>query len=365
VLLGRTLRRGCKERAKEAGEQMLALLDEDQVLDPSCVDCAAGAWDGYSSATASAGCFGHVAAMQCRAEVPCDDAAAREAENHQMAQITVEALAASNPASPVAVEVHHVVGLLERFQRNNFGVWNELLVPVAASVFPFGALLNHACEYNCVLSYDLAGRRQIIRAARDLEAGEELCHTYVDLMQATTERKAGLLATYGFECQCNRCESPTYHQLDLALGSTPQDMAAAAEADLLYERCTSVDADPAEACKGIQRCIELRRSALPKLSVPVVRAYSALHTLALEAGEFELALSSSAELIEAYGAVYGAKHPLTGLQHYTQGNLLCELEQPEAGMVALTHALACLVVSHGKESQFVQGLVRYMQNRCR
>ena len=64
VLLGRTLRRGCKERGKEAGEQMLALLEDGQVLDPTCVDCAAGAWDGYTADTTSSGVFGHVAAMQ-------------------------------------------------------------------------------------------------------------------------------------------------------------------------------------------------------------------------------------------------------------------------------------------------------------
>lgn len=345
---------------------MLALLEDGQVLDPTCVDCSTGAWDGYSSDTASSGVFGHVSAMQCRAEVRCDDATAREAENEQMARITVDALAKSSPEFVVPVEARHIVALLERFQRNNFGMWSELLVPIAAAVFPFGALLNHACEYNCVLAYDLPRHRQVIRAARDLEAGEELCHTYVDLMEATAARRAGLLATYGFHCHCNRCESPAYHQLDLLLAATPEekDTLTAAEADLLYEQCTGIDADPTEACNGMQRCIELRQRVLPKLSVPVISAKRALHTLSLEAGEFEMAVHSSSELIEAYTAVYGAKHPLTGLQHYTHGNLLCELDQPERGMVSLTHALACLVISHGKESQFVQGLVRYMQGRC-
>ena len=184
-------------------------------------------------------------------------------------------------------------------------------------------------------------------------------------MQGTTARRAGLLATYGFHCLCNRCESPAYRELDLALAATPlRDIHIAAEADLLYERCTGIDADPTEACEGIQRCIELRQRVMPELSVPVISAKRALHTLALEAGELELAASSSSELIEAYTAVYGAKHPLTGIQYYTHGNLLCELDQPGPGMVALTHALACLVVSHGKESHFVQGLVRYMQARC-
>ena len=97
-------------------------------------------------------------------------------------------------------------------------IMDPLLVPVAAACYPLGALLNHSCYPNCVVSYHHRRRSpssraavvvaddggggggdgggggggdgeeggapggwiQEFRCARRVSAGEELCHAYVD-----------------------------------------------------------------------------------------------------------------------------------------------------------------------------------------
>eukprot|EP00729_Bicosta_minor_P014928 gene14928-14317_t len=40
-----------------------------------------------------------------------------------------------------------------RFHCNNFGIVNSLFAPEGAGCYPWGALLNHGCSGNCVLTY--------------------------------------------------------------------------------------------------------------------------------------------------------------------------------------------------------------------
>lgn len=94
--------------------------------------------------------------------------------------------------------------------------------PIAAAVFPLGALLNHSCAPTCVASYRLETRRnttdtslsttdgptwiQEFRCAvSELRAGDELTHAYVDASDWTNHRRAALLDRYGFVCNCARC----------------------------------------------------------------------------------------------------------------------------------------------------------------
>ena len=115
-----------------------------------------------------------------------------------------------------------------------------------------------------------------------------------------------------------------------------------------------------KAWQGLARCCELRREAFAPIAIPVTRAHSALHTISLEVRNSNPKLSLSINIppfncrrvslrwlqkrqrgsfrpilrcpfslcIESYSnpnpkrflEVYGARHPLTGIQHYTQGS---------------------------------------------
>ena len=105
---------------------------------------------------------------------------------------------------------------INSFEKNNFGIVNALHSSIGEGVYPCAALLNHSCSPNCILRYKLGIPRhqckdqyhqpilQII-ASKDICAGEELCHSYVDLSLPTEVRRSRLKGTHGFVCKCTRC----------------------------------------------------------------------------------------------------------------------------------------------------------------
>ena len=106
---------------------------------------------------------------------------------------------------------------LSAFQKNNFGIVNALHSVIGEGVYPCAALLNHSCCPNSILRYELGVAcntrehkyqppiLQIV-ACRDISAGEEISHSYVDLALCTQERQRRLLDTHGFMCECLRCK---------------------------------------------------------------------------------------------------------------------------------------------------------------
>merc|ERR1711957_139356 len=81
---------------------------------------------------------------------------------------------------------------LNAFQKNNFGIVNALHSAIGEGVYPCAALLNHSCCPNSILRYELGVANNTrehqyqppslqIVACRDISAGEELSHSYVDL----------------------------------------------------------------------------------------------------------------------------------------------------------------------------------------
>lgn len=99
------------------------------------------------------------------------------------------------------------VGLCTAFLCNGFGVWDAEGRKKSVAVYPQSSYFNHSCAPNL-------GRRNLpfsrtieFFAARDIEAGEPLCITYVALKLTTVERRMKLKDTYSFDCICQRCLS--------------------------------------------------------------------------------------------------------------------------------------------------------------
>ncbi|KAI8816967.1 uncharacterized protein EV422DRAFT_488141, partial [Fimicolochytrium jonesii] len=92
---------------------------------------------------------------------------------------------------------------LHRFHCNNASIADTELFPIGEGTYPLGSLLNHSCNPNCTVVF--RGRTQVIRAIRDIEAGEELTITYVDAMLKPDDRRIALMEKYRFTCVCDRC----------------------------------------------------------------------------------------------------------------------------------------------------------------
>eukprot|EP00930_Biecheleria_cincta_P038856 TRINITY_DN26720_c0_g1_i1.p1 TRINITY_DN26720_c0_g1~~TRINITY_DN26720_c0_g1_i1.p1 ORF type:complete len:459 (+),score=63.79 TRINITY_DN26720_c0_g1_i1:50-1426(+) len=74
---------------------------------------------------------------------------------------------------------------------------------VRSGLWLLPSFLNHSCRPNVqrVLLHDWL----VIRAARDLCAGEELVDCYTEALQPLHRRRAALQRSYRFQCSCERC----------------------------------------------------------------------------------------------------------------------------------------------------------------
>lgn len=102
-------------------------------------------------------------------------------------------------------------------RKNEFSIKSGLTnSSIGRASYPCAALLNHSCIPNCILRFKLGAPRhnrthhyhqpilQVI-ACRDISAGEELCHSYVNLTLCPKLRKEELFTSWGFICDCVRC----------------------------------------------------------------------------------------------------------------------------------------------------------------
>ena len=66
-----------------------------------------------------------------------------------------------------------------------------------------GTLLNHSCLPNVI--FGEKDNQMYFIAVRDIEKGEEICDSYIDITFPTKKRKKELKEQYGFDCHCERC----------------------------------------------------------------------------------------------------------------------------------------------------------------
>lgn len=71
---------------------------------------------------------------------------------------------------------------------------------------------NHSCGNNVHNAWQADRKLEALHALRDVEAGEELCITYIDIFQERCLRRQELLQTFKFSCGCPVCSLPQEQQ---------------------------------------------------------------------------------------------------------------------------------------------------------
>lgn len=269
-----------------------------------------------------------------------------------------------------------IVDLLCAFTANNFAVTDPLMASTGAGVYPVGALLNHSCAANAVLTYEPHTHIQAVRALRDVARGEELTHHYTDAAETTEVRRATLRRHYHFHCACQRCapdertpEGLRVAELERSLGGyagDPPEGAAQEELQrtrqLLAEaRAGAFAPDAAAEADALERVVDVLSRTISNNHTDLISARTAALHACLLAGRHSRALAHCDALVRVYEAVYPPHHPMLSLQQYTLGDLLRSLPRegggdPERAVAVLRRAHQSLVVSHGADAPFTADL---------
>jgi len=204
-----------------------------------------------------------------------------------------------------AIERNVLFELLCRFSCNNFAFCDNLYISIGASVFPTGAILNHSCKPNCIVSYAFNPLRQVIRCNVDfVKAGEELCHAYCDTAWPKQRRLTYLQEVYGFQCDCLLCSGADLTREKLEAEEFP------------LENCNENEVDDVLVAK-FKALSNKDRSRVKMLEVVGAALRAALYL-----GDFKTATEASESLISIYNKIYSPNHPLIGLQLHTYADLL-------------------------------------------
>lgn len=101
-----------------------------------------------------------------------------------------------------------VLPALAIFHTNSFPCDDAPQTPPAKrrrGIFLTAARANHSCTPNAGRVWDVAKQAMVFRTLRAVQAGEELCINYVDVLGSREERNANLWDHFGFECACEAC----------------------------------------------------------------------------------------------------------------------------------------------------------------
>lgn len=95
-----------------------------------------------------------------------------------------------------------VIGdILVKTDLNSFAVLDSRQNPVGYGLYPSASRLNHSCWPNSEYSFD--GRALILRASKNLAAGDEILIAYIQNGRSTDERQEALRDEWGFDCHCS------------------------------------------------------------------------------------------------------------------------------------------------------------------
>jgi len=277
------------------------------------------------------------------------------------------------PTTSDAISDRDIVEMLARFDANNFGIVDDLLFLFGTGIYPQGAMLNHACDHNCAISYQFKTSQQIIKTIVDVEQGEELCHPYVDFASTSVQRRQKLQTTYGFDCQCSRClnQDGSWAQIDewltgrIADGGDDHDEVYAnltiSMSEQMLQQAALTD-DMEQELHLVQQCVALRAKELHPRHLALYQARSQLHTTAMAAGEMSVARDQCVEIVKTMETCfYRPEHPLVGIMQYTLGSLHHSLGEHPQAIKCYQKALPILECYHGRDHCMTEGCKGYLQ----
>lgn len=308
---------------------------------------------------------------------------------------------------------------LNIFQKNNFGITDSLHAAIGEGVFPCASLLNHSCKPNCILRYELSMPHdgdnnkyyppilQIV-ACKDIEEGEELTHSYVDLALPTSERRSRLRLAHGFDCICTRCNNKCFVRVpeDVTesvlwplrqkmappqtgdyLIDMPLDDAITGKTDIIsstsyneiiqqsqcfLEEATHcmLEGDSSGEIAALRKAVDLFKDhGLSPFNFKLYSIRCSYLSALLANGDVHGAVEQCEHIVSFLAVAFShvQNHPLLGLQLFTLGDLYSAGGNTyfrEKRLMCYTWARDIMLITHGSTHSMVRSLEENLKNGC-
>ena len=254
--------------------------------------------------------------------------------------------------------------LLKKFRYNNFGIQNSLQTVIASGVFPKGAILNHSCDPNCILTYEGSLTMQVIRTIKPVSEGDELFHSYTDICQPTSVRQSRLMETYSIRCDCERCEGQgRWGGVDNALieGNTSlseDDAQRISTLTLTAQQISIGNVDDGidnlrREYDALREAVSIQKEKLGRYNLERYKTECLALNVAMLMGGAEVVLPHAEATVDFLTFVCNEYHPLLLLQKMTLSELYDAYGKKGKARDMYKQLVNACKIAYGEEHEFV------------
>ncbi|XP_023488370.1 histone-lysine N-methyltransferase SMYD3 isoform X2 [Equus przewalskii] len=296
---------------------------------------------------------------------------------------------------------------------NSFTICNAEMQEVGVGLYPSMSLLNHSCDPNCSIVFN--GPHLLLRAVRDIEAGEELTICYLDMLMTSEERRKQLRDQYCFECDCFRCQTqdklcPLLQLSWNPVGSAQRIVPVEAAGRLIWflvdgeefvwmtklrkslpDKGNGICREDADMLTGdehvwkevqeslkkieelkahwkweqvlamCQTIISSNSERLPDINIYQLKVLDCAMDACINLGLLEEALFYGIRTMEPYRIFYPGSHPVRGVQVMKVGKLQLHQGMFPQAMKNLRLAFDIMRVTHGREHSLIEDLILLLE----
>ncbi|XP_075719442.1 N-lysine methyltransferase SMYD2 isoform X1 [Rhinoderma darwinii] len=242
---------------------------------------------------------------------------------------------------------------------NGFTIEDEELSHLGSAIFPDVALMNHSCCPNVIVTYK--GTVAEIRAVQEINAGDEVFTSYIDLLYPTEDRNDRLKDSYFFTCDCKECATKQKDPAKLEIRKlndplnpqTIRDMVRYARNVVEEFRRAKHYKTPSELLEMCELSMEKMGTVFDERNVYVLHMMYQAMGVCLYLQEWEGALKYGQKIIKPYSEHYPPYSLNVASMWLKLGRLYMGLEKKSAGIKALKKAIAIMEIAHGADHHYI------------
>eukprot|EP01031_Cornospumella_fuschlensis_P031193 gene31193-37700_t len=119
-----------------------------------------------------------------------------------LSSLAASAMMVQRLVFPLTLSLEECRTTLLKLSNNAFSITDSSLEIIGHGLYLHASVFNHSCQPNAIHTFQQ--ETMVITALRDIQPGEEILVSYIDLAMPRELRQSALLP-YGFICDCARC----------------------------------------------------------------------------------------------------------------------------------------------------------------
>jgi len=253
---------------------------------------------------------------------------------------------------------------------NGFTIEDEELSHLGSAAFPDVALMNHSCSPNVIVTYK--GTVAEVRAVQEINPGDEIFNSYIDLLYPTEDRNERLVDSYFFSCECTECTSKSKDKAKMELKKklSPPPTEDAIRTMVNYAKNVIEEFRRAKHYKTPSELLEICELSQEKMgtifadtNVYMLHMMYQAMGVCLYMQDWDGAMAYGEKIIHPYSVHYPPYSLNVASMYLKLGRLYLGLEKKSQGVKALKKAIAIMEVAHGKDHHYVAEVKREVEEQ--